>query len=120
MLHFIFIDDGIYCELNLEECITYAIPPGSTSDDLEPLAQSLLDQVKDKSHDVDIENSFNYSDLQDDKNSTPLSDVLWPLGAESDSSLLLSDSVSGLGLSAPISLPLSECVDSIVAETVNT
>lgn len=33
---------GIYCELNLESCISYAIPPGSTSKSLKVLRKALL------------------------------------------------------------------------------
>ena len=35
-------DDGIYCELNLKDCITYALPPGTTNKTLLPLKNSLL------------------------------------------------------------------------------
>jgi arginine/lysine/ornithine decarboxylase len=34
--------DGVYCELNLRDCVTYALPIGSTMDSLEPLRESLL------------------------------------------------------------------------------
>lgn len=33
---------GIYCELNLQKCITYGIPPGSSSRSLKNLRKALL------------------------------------------------------------------------------
>ena len=33
---------GIYCELNLQKCISYGIPPGSTSRSLRTLRKALL------------------------------------------------------------------------------
>jgi hypothetical protein len=35
---------GIYCELNLQSCISYAIPPGSTSKTLKVLRKALLEE----------------------------------------------------------------------------
>ena len=37
-----YTERGIYCELNLESCISYAIPPGSTSKSLKVLRKALL------------------------------------------------------------------------------
>lgn len=44
-------DDGIYCELNLSNCITYAIPPGSNSQTILPLRSSILKQTVHELHD---------------------------------------------------------------------
>jgi hypothetical protein len=33
---------GIYCELNLQKCVSYGIPPGSTSRSLKNLRKALL------------------------------------------------------------------------------
>jgi hypothetical protein len=40
LLHF--SERGIYCELNLQKCISYGIPPGSTSRSLKNLRKALL------------------------------------------------------------------------------
>jgi len=117
LFHFGYIEDGIYCELNLEECITYAIPPGSTGVDLEPLALSLLRQahrwqLTATDTDTDTESAVLVE-------SEALSGVVWSIGDETDSALVLPDSVTGLDLLTPVSLPLRDCVGSIAAESVS-
>ena len=39
-------EDGIFCELNQESCITYNIPLFSTLEDLQPLRDSLIKRLK--------------------------------------------------------------------------
>lgn len=39
-------EDGIFCELNQESCLTYSIPLFSTLEDLQPLRDSLLKRIE--------------------------------------------------------------------------
>ena len=48
-----------------------------------------------------------------------LSDVLWSVGEETESVLVLPDSVTGLDLLTPVSLPLRDCVGTVAAESVS-
>lgn len=104
--------------MNLEECITYAAPPGSTVADLEPLASSLLSQIDRWSVDTCVDTD---DDSLDDTLIlfTELNTVLWSLGAETECSLVLPDSESGLDIRVPVCTSLEDCVGTISAETVS-
>jgi len=41
---FFYAEDGIYCELNQQNCLTYAIPLGCGTQELKPLTDSLWRQ----------------------------------------------------------------------------
>ena len=43
-------ESGIYCELNLSDCISYGVPPGATKNTLEPLREEIIRQLKLNSH----------------------------------------------------------------------
>lgn len=108
------IEDGIYCELNLEECITYAIPPGSSESDLNPLTESLLRHID--RFETTLSTANNLAIETSQLNIEQPYSVQWTPGAETESVLVLPDSVSTQGV--PITLSLNECVGKIAAESV--
>jgi len=50
---------GIYCELNLSDCISYGVPPGATMDTLLPLQEEIIRQCLTTSSLDQISHDFN-------------------------------------------------------------
>jgi len=55
---------GLYCELNLDKCISYGIPPGSDSKSLKKLRKALLDEGEGEIEDIICDSLLNEDSIQ--------------------------------------------------------
>jgi hypothetical protein len=58
------LERGIYCELNLDKCISYGIPPGSDSRSLKKLRKALLEEGEGEIEDKIVDNLSNVDSVQ--------------------------------------------------------
>ena len=135
-------EDGIYCELNLDDCVTYALPIDSTVDTLGPLKHS-LDKVKSRlmlqklngetSNYSDYNDSINDTSNDTSSNTTTTNNIIIKNTAttittnnNSDNNnqplllgYIMSERANGLDCLQPRLVLLEDTVDTISAETVS-